>query len=343
MSTPTFRNPVTARGLSVQGGTRVLEHDTTLTVEFTPGITGDPSPFLRHRVSWGDGSEATTDLLPTGRPYQYSHRYTDPGTFTVVVRLVNAAGDSTGELEADGLVVIRQKPAPPRRQELVKYVGMALPSKTIKRSFAALDNAYPESTTTLAAPARKGDLSILLTAAPRPAEGATLTIVQNGKFISSGLVVAAAGDLLTLDSALEADYDAFSAEVTVRRPDISRGVLGEDPFKPEGWAFPRTVDRELVRASLSLLFGTRPYERVMKPEIGCRVSELVFDQADIVTQQLLRAYLREATIPEPRASLSGIDVLQDGDTMTARATIRFQGFTDEIFDADLTLSTGNAA
>ncbi len=342
MSAPTFRNPVTARNLLTQGGAWVLEYDSTLTLTFTPGTTGNVSPYLRHRIIWGDGIEEQSELLPTGRPFSYSHRYADPGQYTVIIRLINEAGESSGDANADGLFVIRQLPIPARRLDIVKYSGMCLPTKTIQRSFAALDNAFPESTTVIAAPARKGDNRILVSAAPQPSEGATVTILQDGKFISSGIVILAEGNFLTLDAELESDYDPFVAQVTVRRTDLSRGVLGEDPFKPEGWAFPRTTDRELVRGSLALLFGTRPYERVMKPEICCRVQETVFEPSDFVTQQLLKAYLRDAAIPEPRASLSAIAIVANGDEMTARTTIQFKGFTDEIFDADLSLTT-NAA
>lgn len=339
MSAPTFRNPVTARNLQTQGGAWVLEYDSTLTLTFTPGITGNISPYLRHRILWGDGIEEQSEMLPTGRPYSYSHRYADPGQYTVTVRLINDAGEESGDANADGLFVLRQLPIPARRKDLVKYSGMCLPVRTIQRSFAALDNAFPEATTVLAAPARKGDTTILVTAAPNPSEGASLTIIQDGKFISSGLVILAEGNFLTLDAELESDYDPFVAQVTVRRADLSRGVLGEDPFKPEGWAFPRVTDRELVRGSLALLFGTRPFERVMKPEIGCRVHETVFEPSDFVTQQLLKAYLRDAAAPEPRASLAAIAIKAEGDEMTAKTTIQFKGFTDEIFDADLSLTT----
>jgi phage baseplate assembly protein W len=77
----------------------------------------------------------------------------------------------------------------------------------------------------------------------------------------------------------------------------------------------------------------------MKPEIGCRVHETVFEPSDFVTQQLLKAYLRDAAAPEPRASLAAISVEADGDQMTAKTTIQFKGFTDEIFDATLSLTT----
>ena len=58
-------------------------------------------------------------------------------------------------------------------------------------------------------------------------------------------------------------------------------------FLGRGWAFPFRVDpstgsvatsahEQNIRESMSIILGTRPGERQMLPEFGCRIHELMY-------------------------------------------------------------------
>ncbi len=62
---------------------------------------------------------------------------------------------------------------------------------------------------------------------------------------------------------------------------------------------------ESVRDAITLILGTSPGERLMRPEFGCRVHELVFDSVDALTAGRIEHEVRVALDRwEPR-----IDVL----------------------------------
>ncbi|MFY1698910.1 MULTISPECIES: GPW/gp25 family protein [unclassified Solwaraspora] len=91
---------------------------------------------------------------------------------------------------------------------------------------------------------------------------------------------------------------------------VKHGFLGT------GWAFPvghqpaqgiRLSDdgEALIRQSIGLILGTAPGERVMRPEFGCGIHDIVFDVNDIGTAGRVSRSVREALARwEPR-----IDVL----------------------------------
>ncbi|MEO0565341.1 MAG: GPW/gp25 family protein [Chloroflexota bacterium] len=78
----------------------------------------------------------------------------------------------------------------------------------------------------------------------------------------------------------------------------SSSILGR------GVAFPpRLNDRnklalvegdDAIRRSIYLIIHTSPGERVMRPEFGCRIHELIFDPANSQTAATAERYIREA-------------------------------------------------
>jgi phage baseplate assembly protein W len=85
-----------------------------------------------------------------------------------------------------------------------------------------------------------------------------------------------------------------------------------------GIAFPMRFDahgdlamsgeEQSVRDAIAIILGTSPGERVMRPEFGCRVHELVFDSIDALTVGRVEREVRVALDRwEPR-----IDVLDVG-------------------------------
>ncbi len=64
-----------------------------------------------------------------------------------------------------------------------------------------------------------------------------------------------------------------------------------------------------VRQSIYLIVFTVPGERVMRPQFGCRIHELVFDPANSKTAATAERYVREALeLWEPRITLEDVIV-----------------------------------
>jgi uncharacterized protein len=91
-----------------------------------------------------------------------------------------------------------------------------------------------------------------------------------------------------------------------------------------GWAFPIGTD---ARGRIGLVSGVRAVEqailmilmtpkgqRVMRPEFGCQIHDLIFAPNDVSTLGLASYYVHEAlTIWEPRIELLGVDADIDPD------------------------------
>lgn len=97
--------------------------------------------------------------------------------------------------------------------------------------------------------------------------------------------------------------------------------MAEDPgFLGRGWSFPPLFDGHTGEAylgqgeqdileSLSILFETRPGERVMHPTYGCRLQDLVFEQMNGETRAAIRVAISQAILFfEPRIAVISIDV-----------------------------------
>jgi phage baseplate assembly protein W len=91
---------------------------------------------------------------------------------------------------------------------------------------------------------------------------------------------------------------------------------GERDFLGVGWKFPLQVtpqgtiaqarNEQRVEESLYLILGTAQGERVMLPDFGCGIHDLVFEPNNSITRSLVVNRVREALVRyEPR-----IDVLE---------------------------------
>ena len=90
------------------------------------------------------------------------------------------------------------------------------------------------------------------------------------------------------------------------------------PFLGRGWSFPPTFDRNLARvemleeeadvaSSLEILFSTAPGERVMLPQYGCNLEELVFEGLDTRMKPLMADKIETAILyHEPRITLEKV-------------------------------------
>jgi phage baseplate assembly protein W len=86
---------------------------------------------------------------------------------------------------------------------------------------------------------------------------------------------------------------------------MAKNILGK------GWKFPMEIDtrggialsqyEEKIRESIIIILGTVKGERVMLPEFGCGIHELVFSVVNSSTLTLIESAVKEALILwEPR-------------------------------------------
>ena len=95
-----------------------------------------------------------------------------------------------------------------------------------------------------------------------------------------------------------------------------RPIDGRKAFLGRGWAMPVALDprtglvatvayEEDIRQSILIILETAPGERVMRPNFGCGIHELVFAAVDSTTVQRIRSTVEEAL----RRCEARIDVL----------------------------------
>ena len=90
-------------------------------------------------------------------------------------------------------------------------------------------------------------------------------------------------------------------------------------FIGQGISFPLRIDHtgaiatssgtEDIDSSIRMILCTAPGERLMRPEFGCRVWELLFEPINSNTLGLMADYTRQALAQwEPRAEVTEVDV-----------------------------------
>lgn len=98
-------------------------------------------------------------------------------------------------------------------------------------------------------------------------------------------------------------------------------------FLGRGWAFPFRFDpatgkvalseyEENIRENITVILGTRPGERQMLPEFGCKIHDLLFAPNTRATSHMVARHVRDALERfEPRIEL--VDVRPDVDASGA--------------------------
>jgi phage baseplate assembly protein W len=70
-----------------------------------------------------------------------------------------------------------------------------------------------------------------------------------------------------------------------------------------------------IQQAIGIILSTRPGERVMRPDFGCRVHELLFEPVDASTETLIRQYVVEAlAMWEPRIDVEAVSVYVDDES-----------------------------
>jgi phage baseplate assembly protein W len=95
-----------------------------------------------------------------------------------------------------------------------------------------------------------------------------------------------------------------------------------NPIIGRGWSFPPRLDergtialasdQDEIEQSIQVILGTAPGQRVMRPDFGCRIHELVFAPNNTATFGLARRHVAEALGRwEPRIHLKHVEVEPD--------------------------------
>lgn len=95
----------------------------------------------------------------------------------------------------------------------------------------------------------------------------------------------------------------------------------EADFLGKGWAFPVGVKKkkiamsageEGIRESILIILGTAKGERVMRPDFGCGINELVFAPNNTATTTLVSFHVKEALMKwEPRIEVLNVKASPD--------------------------------
>jgi uncharacterized protein len=108
-----------------------------------------------------------------------------------------------------------------------------------------------------------------------------------------------------------------------------------------GWCFPVTLQEpnpgsskitittaeyeESVRQSIWIILGTAKGERVMRPEFGCGIYDLVFEVNDASTAGRIMEAVREALLAfEPRIDLKDVQVTVEQDRENLLINIEYE-------------------
>jgi uncharacterized protein len=97
-------------------------------------------------------------------------------------------------------------------------------------------------------------------------------------------------------------------------------------FLGTGWSFPIAPDaigeleyaayEESVRQAVWIILGTAKGERVMRPDFGCGIHDLVFERNTVSTAGRVTQSVREALLMfEPRIELVDVSVVPQNDVM----------------------------
>ncbi|MBK9337293.1 MAG: GPW/gp25 family protein [Lewinellaceae bacterium] len=94
-------------------------------------------------------------------------------------------------------------------------------------------------------------------------------------------------------------------------------------FLGTGWAFPVSFDHQQgtvdmasdvpdIEQSLTILLNTRPGERVMRPDFGCALDDLLFEPVDAGIITFVKDLISKAILYyEPRVNLQNIEIVTD--------------------------------
>jgi hypothetical protein len=102
-------------------------------------------------------------------------------------------------------------------------------------------------------------------------------------------------------------------------------MSNDKSFLGTGWSFPPAFDNTIknvvmisdeedIQSSLEILLSTRPGERVMRPDYGCNLDELVFEALTTTFTTYIKDLISTAILyHEPRIQVNKIDLQEAGE------------------------------
>jgi len=112
--------------------------------------------------------------------------------------------------------------------------------------------------------------------------------------------------------------------------------LARKSFLGTGWSFPVSFHRNIpgdcgvdmvsevedIEQSLFILLRTRPGERVMRPDYGCGLEDLLFEPVNTSLLTYIKELISKAILYyEPRVYLQNIEILEDENLLEGRVMI----------------------
>lgn len=94
-------------------------------------------------------------------------------------------------------------------------------------------------------------------------------------------------------------------------------------FRGTGWAFPPSFNLDLgavnlvsevedIEQSLTILLNTRPGERVMRPDFGCALDDLIFEPLDAGIITYMKDLISKSILYyESRVNLLNVNIVSD--------------------------------
>ena len=102
-------------------------------------------------------------------------------------------------------------------------------------------------------------------------------------------------------------------------------MINEKSFLGTGWDFPPSFDKAGastamisnegdIQSSLEILLTTRPGERVMRPDYGCNMDELLFESLTTTFKTYIKDLISTAILyHEPRIELNKLEIDDTGE------------------------------
>jgi hypothetical protein len=100
--------------------------------------------------------------------------------------------------------------------------------------------------------------------------------------------------------------------MAIKKEFLGRGIAFPFHFDPAGGGVALSEYEENIRQNITIIIGTRPGERQMLPEFGCRIHELLFSPSTASTSHQAARFVTDAlTRWEPRIEVMEVNSRPD--------------------------------
>lgn len=89
------------------------------------------------------------------------------------------------------------------------------------------------------------------------------------------------------------------------------------------------IDKELVKRDLLNHFHTRKGERLMRPQFGSIIWDLLMNPEDDLTEDLVKEDIERIIDTDPRVDLKDTSIFVLDHTIRAEVTLAYRGINDE--------------